>query len=175
MSVSISKKQPARWTSIFLGGIALSVVISASPLFADSDINLPEPREDERQGNNEDSSPAEYYVPIRREKDDEQSGNKPDDDERPGKQGDDDDNEHPVVSINSTSQNNPDGPPDEPVEEQPFIDLDEFTVIAVNDLGMHCGDMDTRILNILPPFNVLHAVVIQKGPERSCSPGRHTG
>jgi hypothetical protein len=69
----------------------------------------------------------------------------------------------PNISINSTSQNNPDGPPAEPVAEQPFIDLDEFTVISVNDLGIHCGDMDTRVVNILPPFNVMHAVVIQRG------------
>ncbi|MEN8131174.1 MAG: hypothetical protein ABFS45_13480, partial [Pseudomonadota bacterium] len=69
----------------------------------------------------------------------------------------------PNVSINSTSQNNPHGPPAEPVAEQPFIDLDEFTVISVNDLGIHCGDMDTRVVNILPPFNVMHALVIQRG------------
>ena len=28
---------------------------------------------------------------------------------------------------------------------------------------MHCGDLDTRISSILPPFNVLHAQVVQRG------------
>ena len=28
---------------------------------------------------------------------------------------------------------------------------------------MHCGDQDTRISSILPPFNVLHAQVVQRG------------
>ncbi|NOQ90679.1 MAG: cytochrome C, partial [Gammaproteobacteria bacterium] len=32
-------------------------------------------------------------------------------------------------------------------------------------LGMHCGDFDTRISSILPPFNVLHAQVIRKGED----------
>ncbi len=27
--------------------------------------------------------------------------------------------------------------------------------VAINDLGMHCGDLDTRIASILPPFQVL--------------------
>ena len=163
MSVSISKKKPARWTSIFIGCITLLWAISTSLLIADSDINLPELQQDERPGNKEESSPTEYCVRIRRENEDKQSGNEPDDDEKPGKLEDDDDNDHPEVSINSTSQNNPDGPPKEPVEEQPLTNLDDFTVIAVNDLGMHCGDMDTRILTILPPFNVMHAVVLLKG------------
>jgi hypothetical protein len=30
---------------------------------------------------------------------------------------------------------------------------------------MHCGDLDTRISSILPPFNVVHAQVIQRGSE----------
>ena len=38
-------------------------------------------------------------------------------------------------------------------------------VLAINDLGMHCGDLDTRISSILPPFNVIHAMLIQKGSE----------
>jgi hypothetical protein len=35
-----------------------------------------------------------------------------------------------------------------------------FTLLAINDLGMHCGDQDTRVSSILPPFNVLHAQVV---------------
>lgn len=66
------------------------------------------------------------------------------------------------VSINSTSQN---GVPSTPVNEQPFTNQSGYRVFAVNDLGMHCGDFDTRISSVLPPFNVLHATVIQRGSE----------
>ncbi|MET0065220.1 MAG: PKD domain-containing protein [Candidatus Thiodiazotropha sp.] len=68
----------------------------------------------------------------------------------------------PQVSINSTSQN---GIPGDPVAEMPFINQSGYKVFAVNDLGMHCGDFDTRISSVLPPFNVLHATVIQRGSE----------
>lgn len=64
------------------------------------------------------------------------------------------------VSINSTSQS---GVPGGPVAEQPFFNQSGYRVFAVNDLGMHCGDFDTRISSILPPFNVMHATVIQRG------------
>ena len=68
----------------------------------------------------------------------------------------------PDVSINSTSQN---GFPGSPVVEQPLLNLDSYKLFAINDLGMHCGDLDTRVSSILPPFNVLHATVIQRGLE----------
>ena len=68
----------------------------------------------------------------------------------------------PAVSLNSTSQN---GTPGAPVPEQPFTGNAGYKVLASNDLGMHCGDLDTRISSILPPFNVLHAMVIQRGAE----------
>ncbi len=67
-----------------------------------------------------------------------------------------------AVSINSTSQN---GVPGSPVPEQAFINQSGYRVFAVNDLGMHCGDFDTRISSVLPPFNVMHATVIQRGAE----------
>jgi len=66
------------------------------------------------------------------------------------------------VSINSTSQN---APLSTAVPELPLIGQAGYTVFAINDLGMHCGDFDTRISSILPPFNVLHAQVIRKGSE----------
>ena len=50
-----------------------------------------------------------------------------------------------------------------PVPEQPFVSNPLYQVLAINDLGMHCGDLDTRISSILPPFNVLHAQVIARG------------
>jgi len=36
-------------------------------------------------------------------------------------------------------------------------------LLAVNDLGMHCADLDYNVFSILPPFNVVHAQVVQKG------------
>ena len=39
----------------------------------------------------------------------------------------------------------------------------DFTVLAANDLGMHCADQDFRIFSILPPYNVLNAQVLRKG------------
>jgi hypothetical protein len=65
-------------------------------------------------------------------------------------------------SINSTSQNRS-TLPSAPVPEQALVIQSGFNVFAVNDLGMHCGDLDHRIASILPPFNVLHAQAIQKG------------
>ena len=70
-----------------------------------------------------------------------------------------------AVSINSTSINGAAVPP-AAVIEQPIVDKDlknDYTIVAINDLGMHCGDLDTRISSILPPFNVLHSQVIQRG------------
>ncbi len=36
-------------------------------------------------------------------------------------------------------------------------------VFAFNDLGMHCFDSDFSVFSLLPPFNVIHAQVVQKG------------
>ncbi len=38
-----------------------------------------------------------------------------------------------------------------------------YTVIAYNDLGMHCMNQDFSELMILPPYNVFHATVIRRG------------
>ena len=65
-------------------------------------------------------------------------------------------------SINSTSQNRA-TQPSAPVTEQPLTKLSGFNIFSVNDLGMHCGDLDHRLASILPPFNTLHAQVVQKG------------
>src|SRR6266496_4266236 len=40
-----------------------------------------------------------------------------------------------------------------------------YQAFPANDLGMHCADPDFQIFTVLPPFNVLHAQVIQKGNE----------
>ena len=63
-------------------------------------------------------------------------------------------------SINSTSQNRL---PAADVAEHPLTGNNNYRIFGTNDLGMHCGDFDTRISSILPPFNVLHAQVIQRG------------
>jgi PKD repeat protein len=78
----------------------------------------------------------------------------------------------PNISINSTGQSC--GAADAsglilcediPVPEQPFVGNPSYSIVAINDLGMHCGDLDTRISSILPPFQVLLAQVIRKGSE----------
>jgi hypothetical protein len=38
----------------------------------------------------------------------------------------------------------------------------QYVVIAWNDLGMHCMDRDYSVFSILPPFNNLHAQVIDR-------------
>ena len=43
----------------------------------------------------------------------------------------------------------------------------EHVTLAINDLGMHCADLDYRIFSILPPYNVLHSQVIRKGTSSS--------
>ena len=76
------------------------------------------------------------------------------------------DNDQPVtrpsVSINSSSQNQTSFLATA-VPEQTRTTTTTYQILAVNDLGMHCGDLDARISSILPPFNVLHAQVVQKG------------
>lgn len=38
-----------------------------------------------------------------------------------------------------------------------------YQVLAFNDLGMHCYDKDFSVCSLLPPFNVVHAQVVEKG------------
>ncbi len=39
----------------------------------------------------------------------------------------------------------------------------DYQVLAYNDLGMHCADLDYSNFTILPPYNVVHAQVVQRG------------
>jgi hypothetical protein len=39
---------------------------------------------------------------------------------------------------------------------------DRHRILAVNDLGMHCIDREFSIYSILPPFNVVHAQVVER-------------
>jgi len=146
-AVSISKS-PGDWKSMLGGAICLSLIFSPPILTAD-EFNPSDLSSRGSESLSVDESEGRSY-------------GGPDNDQ-PNNHWHDDDHEDGPVSINSTSLNNPDGPPEQPVPQQPFVNLDAFTVISVNDLGIHCGDIDTRNVNILPPFNVMHAVVIQKG------------
>lgn len=66
-------------------------------------------------------------------------------------------------SVNSTSQNRSDLPA-AAVSLEPRVSLTDFRILAANDLGMHCGDLDYRVAAILPPFNVVHSQVILRDP-----------
>jgi hypothetical protein len=72
-------------------------------------------------------------------------------------------------SINSTSRNRAAGPYT-PVPQQAFVQSSGYRLLAANDLGMHCGDLDDRIATILPPFNVVHAQVIKRGGTGAAKP-----
>lgn len=50
-----------------------------------------------------------------------------------------------------------------------------YQVLPANDLGMHCDDSDFQIFSMLPPFNNVHAQVIQKGNEPFSNPRILTG
>ncbi|MEJ2455460.1 MAG: cadherin-like domain-containing protein [Candidatus Thiodiazotropha sp.] len=65
------------------------------------------------------------------------------------------------VSINSTSANTLF--PASPVAERPIAASSNYKVLAANDLGMHCADLDYQVFSILPPFNVVHAQVVKRG------------
>jgi len=45
----------------------------------------------------------------------------------------------------------------------PLPSTPAYTLVAANDLGMHCADLDYQVFSILPPFNVVHAQVIKTG------------
>lgn len=69
------------------------------------------------------------------------------------------------TSINSTGQNAL--ALKSPVPVQPAGGNSGFQIIAANDLGMHCSDLDHQVVSILPPFNVVHAQAIRKGTANS--------
>lgn len=68
----------------------------------------------------------------------------------------------PPKSINSTSQNRA-TPPSVLVSEQLRRTLAGYQIVATNDLGMHCANLDQRAVSILPPFNTLHSQAIRTG------------
>ena len=46
------------------------------------------------------------------------------------------------------------------------------TVLAFNDLGMHCMDREFSVFSILPPFNVVHSQVVLRDATGRPLPGR---
>jgi len=54
-------------------------------------------------------------------------------------------------------------PPGLPAGLPPPQPLDQYAVLAWNDLGMHCYQADFSTLQILPPYNVFWAQVIRRG------------
>jgi hypothetical protein len=47
----------------------------------------------------------------------------------------------------------------------------DWTVVAWNDLGMHCMDADYSVFSILPPYNNIHAQVIDTNGDLITDPG----
>jgi len=58
-----------------------------------------------------------------------------------------------------------DGDDDDNNEGDPgaIVITDTHQVLAFNDLGMHCADLDYSTFVILPPFNVVHSQIIERG------------
>jgi len=46
-----------------------------------------------------------------------------------------------------------------------------YTLVAWNDLGMHCMDADYSVFSILPPFNNLHAQLVDTGNNKLVTSG----
>ncbi len=45
----------------------------------------------------------------------------------------------------------------------------DYTLLAWNDLGMHCLDSDYAVFSLLPPYNVLNAQLVRRGAGRIVS------
>ena len=50
-----------------------------------------------------------------------------------------------------------------------------WTLIGWNDLGMHCMDADFSVFSILPPYNTIHAQLIDSSGDLVTNPGRRHG
>ena len=70
-----------------------------------------------------------------------------------------------VIGDDDSATPEPDINPNPTPDPQPLPDVvsGNVQVLGFNDLGMHCMDDDYSVFSVLPPFNVLHAQVIQKG------------
>ena len=52
----------------------------------------------------------------------------------------------------------------------PEVPNNSYSIFAINDLGMHCGDLDTRISSILPPFQAMLAQIVRVGSSPQLNP-----
>ncbi len=68
----------------------------------------------------------------------------------------------PTPSLNTTSVGRLAGPYT-PIPPGALGGDGAHALLVANDLGMHCANFDSRILSILPPFNVVHAQLVAKG------------
>ena len=66
-----------------------------------------------------------------------------------------------AVAVAACSNNGDDGTQNGEATPPPAAS-DDITVLAFNDLGMHCMDREYSAFSILPPFNVVHAQVIER-------------
>ncbi len=73
------------------------------------------------------------------------------------------DREHTVTIAVTVSGSGSTPPPPPP----PTTGSVPWRVLASNDLGMHCADLDYQVFSILPPFNVVHAQVVVPGTATS--------
>ena len=80
-----------------------------------------------------------------------------------GRAGDDKKVRNRPENCSNESGNQPPPPVEPPPVDPPPVLSGSYSILAANDLGMHCADLDYQIFSILPPFNVVHAQVIQKG------------
>jgi hypothetical protein len=72
----------------------------------------------------------------------------------------------PPTSINSTSANST-AAITGALAEQPRLTNANYSLFAINDLGMHCADLDARVVNILPPTRCCWPSWCKKEPARS--------
>ncbi len=58
-----------------------------------------------------------------------------------------------------------------PGEVQREVAAGAWTLIGWNDLGMHCMDADYSVFSILPPYNTIHAQLLDPSGDLVTSPG----
>ncbi|WP_353572748.1 hypothetical protein, partial [Candidatus Albibeggiatoa sp. nov. BB20] len=89
-----------------------------------------------------------------------------DDHDNDGDGDDDDDDDHDNDGDNDNDGDDDNGVPNTTDPNVPSSVVDGFyTLLAFNDLGMHCMDEDYSVFSILPPYNVINAQVLKQGRE----------
>ncbi|HPQ71865.1 MAG TPA: hypothetical protein PKW95_22265 [bacterium] len=78
---------------------------------------------------------------------------------------DDDDNDSSVDDDDNDSGDDDTGDDDTGGDDDDGVWFDDYVVFAANDLGMHCMNQDFSEALLLPPYNTLHAQVIDRRDE----------